>query len=137
MRVIFVGLHNKPHMAPLDNSTKTGKLVNRIIKELPQGIEIVKSNILNTDELVALNETYKYANEWHWTHLPVEDDIIVLLGSATQLIYKNNVRHVGRIIRAAHPASKRSHIAMDEYVMNISLKIKNAITIEIVLKIIK
>jgi len=123
MRVIFVGLHNKPHMAALDSGTKTGKLVNRIINKLPNDIEIIRSNILDTDELVCFNETYKYANEWYWTHLPTIDDIIILMGAMTQLIYKNDVRHIGNIIRIAHPASKRSHKDMDEFVINTAKKI--------------
>jgi hypothetical protein len=40
MRIIFVGLHNKEHMKPLDSKTKSGKLIDRIIKRLPIGHEI-------------------------------------------------------------------------------------------------
>jgi len=129
MRIIFVGLHNKPYMAPLDSGTKTGKLVDRIINELPKNIEIVKSNILNTDEMVSLNKIYKYVYEWYWTYLPVNDDIIVLLGGMTQNIYKKNVRSVGNIIRVAHPASMRSHIRMNEYVDKTTIKIKKRLNI--------
>ena len=114
-------------MAPLDSGTKTGKLVDRIIKGLPDSMEIVKTNILNTEEMVAPNEIYKYTEEWQWTHLPVYDDIIILLGHATQLIYKNNVKSVGRIIRLAHPASMWSHKSMDGYVKKTVVEIKNII----------
>ena len=127
MRVIFVGYHNKPHMAPLDSGTKTGKLIDRVINKLPDNIEIVKTNILDTEEPVSPNKIYKYASEWYWTHLPVSDDIIVLLGNITQIIHKNNVKQIGEIIRTAHPASKRSHKDMDEYVFKVSNKIKKLI----------
>lgn len=130
MRIIFVGLHNKPHMAPLDSGTKTGKLVDRIIKELPKGTEVVKTNILDVEELVPSNQFYKYVNEWYWTNLPVHDDIIVLLGALTQDIHGILQRPSGKIIRVAHPASKRSHVSMDEYVKNVSEKIINTLQVK-------
>ncbi len=34
-RIIFVGLHNKPHRTPLCASTKTGKLIQKIIWQIP------------------------------------------------------------------------------------------------------
>jgi hypothetical protein len=43
MRVIFVGMHNKPGMEPLDSRTKSGKLIDRIINELP--IDCIKTNL--------------------------------------------------------------------------------------------
>lgn len=129
MRIIFVGLHNKPYMAPLDSGTKTGKLINKIIKELPKDIEIVKTNILDVDHYVKINATYNLANEWYWTHLPVYDDIVILLGAMTQLIHKTHVKNVGKIIRVAHPASKRSHKDMNNYIIDVASKINNAIQI--------
>ena len=107
-------------MSPLDSGTKTGKLVDRIIKELPPKTEVVKSNILDAEEMIPVTKMYKYVDEWHWTHLPVSDDIIVLLGAATQTIYKVHSRNIGKVIRAAHPASKWSHVDMNEYVLRVS-----------------
>jgi hypothetical protein len=114
-------------MAPLDSGTKTGKLVDRIIKKLDQNEGVVKTNILDSDVMVHPKEYSKYADIWYWTNLPYDDDLIILLGHSTQDIYKNHVHHKSKIIRAAHPASKRSHVAMDEYVDNIATKINHSL----------
>ena len=123
-RIIFVGLHNKPEMKPLDILTKSGKLINRIIKELPQGYEIIKSNLFNVDYFPIKEDLHQLAMEWYWTHLPVDTDIVVLLGATVH----NNCPHQGaNFLKVAHPASKRSHADMDDYVMRVSFLIKNAI----------
>ena len=125
-RIIFVGLHNKPHMAPLDSGTKTGKLVDRIIAELSKETEIVKSNIFDVDNFPAEGIQFALVGEWYWTQLPDEDDIIILLGQATHLAYKNHcIRKDSKVIYVAHPASKRSHVDMDKYVVDVSKKIKS------------
>ncbi len=113
-------------MAALGSGTKTGKLIDRIIAKLPKDAEIVKSNIFDVDYFPTYSEQYDLALEWHWTYLPTEDDIIVLLGNYTQLIYKRATDDPGiRTIKAAHPASKRGHEAMDNYVKDVVKKIKS------------
>ncbi len=119
-RVIFVGMHNKPHMRPLDIGTKTGKLIRRIVKELPEGTEVVKTNLYDIDHFPNAFEMHDLKDEWYWTHLPVDGDVIVLLG---QFVHKLFSRHLDGIIKVAHPASKWSHKAMDEYVTRTSEKI--------------
>jgi hypothetical protein len=110
-------------MTPLDSGTKTGKIVDRIIKILPADLEIVKSNIINNDSLVSPSEIQKYTDEWWWTHLPVSDDIIILMGAMTQSIYKTNLKNTGSIIRVAHPASRRSNTDIDKYILDVSVVI--------------
>ena len=127
MRIIFVGIHNKPFLKPLDSSTKTGKLIDRIIKKLPADFEIVKSNIIDNDGPVPPNQILDYANEWYWNIEPQDNDVIVLLGVDVQKIHKN-LRQVGNLIKVAHPAYKKSHIAMNEYVEDVACKIKNYCT---------
>lgn len=121
MRIIFVGVHNKPDLQPLCPSTKTGKLVNRIINELPKGFEIEKTNLFNTDYFPEYEEMIDLGNEWYWTNLPTDEDIIVLLGAITHKQFRHNVNN---LIKIAHPASKYSHKDMDEYVLSAAGKIK-------------
>lgn len=40
-RIIFVGIHNKPGMEPLDSRTKSGKIIDEVIAGL-EGRECVK-----------------------------------------------------------------------------------------------
>lgn len=121
MKIIFVGLHNKPNMQPLDSHTKTGKLLDRIIKELPRGIEIIKSNLFDVDYMPCSVDFIKLIYEWYWEYLPIENDIIVLLGA---IVHKEFIFDNGNIVKIAHPASKRSHGAMDNYVVDSVKKLK-------------
>ena len=121
MRIIFVGVHNKPNLEPLCSSTKTGKLVNRIINELPKGFEIEKTNLFNVEYLPEYEDMIDLGNEWYWTNLPTNEDIIVLLGAITHKQFRHDVEN---LIKIAHPASKRSHKDMDEYVFSAVGKIK-------------
>lgn len=121
MRIIFVGVHNKPNLQPLCSSTKTGKLVNRIINELPKGFEIEKTNLFNVDYFPEYAKMIDLGNEWYWTNLPTNEDIVVLLGAITHKQFRHDVEN---LIKIAHPASKYSHKDMDEYVLSAVEKIK-------------
>lgn len=120
-RIIFVGLHSKPHKTPLCGSTKTGKLINRIINVLNTDIKILKTNLFEVEYMPHRREYSQLRHEWYDTHLPTNDDIIVLLGALT---HKEFNYDFGRIIKIAHPASKRSHIDMDAYVEDTAKKIR-------------
>lgn len=119
-RIIFVGVHNKPNLKPLCGSTKTGKLINRVIKELPEDVEILKTNLFNVDYFPLGEDLIALADEWYWTNMPTSKDIIVLLG---QFTHKHFRFEMDNVIKVAHPASKRSHEAMNEYVLKTSQKI--------------
>jgi len=121
MRIIFVGLHNKPEMKPLDILTKTGKLVNRIIKELPAGLDILKTNLFDVEVMPHQSKLPELANDWYWTHLPVDDDIIIVMGNMAHEYFNFQGLNV---IKVAHPASKRSHAEMNDYVEKTANKIK-------------
>lgn len=123
MRIIFVGLHNKPHLTPLCGSTKTGKLINRVIKALDTDIEIVKTNLFEVEYMPRRGEFAILKDEWYWSHLPTDDDIIVLLGAMTHKEF--DWEGVINVIKVAHPASKRSHIEMDSYVVDTVEKINS------------
>lgn len=120
MKIIFVGLHNKPDIKPLDRLTKTGQLIHRIILGLPKDTEVVKSNLFEIDYFPHFKDMLELKNEWYWKYNPDVDDIIVLLG---QTVHKEFNCDIGKILKVAHPASKYSHKAMDEYVTQVIVKI--------------
>ena len=123
MRVIFVGLHNKPKMKPLDSKTKSGRLIDKIIDELPSEIVVQKSNLFNLNGIPNIEFFYKSRDEWYNAFLPTSDDIIVLLGAMTQKEFIHNPQCRG-LVKIAHPASKRSHEQMNDYVLKAVEKIK-------------
>jgi len=115
-RVIFVGLHNKPGMKPLDSKTKSGKLIDRIIEKCRRhGMNVLKTNLFDIDRLPLKEEIQSLSFDWIERTELYKGDIIVLLGAMTH-------EHFPKLpmdktpIKVAHPASKRSHVEMDEYV---------------------
>lgn len=120
-------MHNKEDKLPLCGSTKSGKLIDRIIKEL-KPIECVKTNLYDVDYYPATADKWSLAMNWneridaYWT------DIIVLLGAE---VHKNFIPlSFENIIKIAHPSSKRSRVAMDEYVLGTIEKIKDKLNYE-------
>lgn len=112
-RVIIVGLHNKPGMKPLDSRTKSGKLIDRVIKEL-HNYQVVKTNLFDVDYFPT--ETMQQSElAFNWIEragLNI-NDVVVVLGAATR---KSFPPIPNKTIYIAHPASKRSHIEMNDYV---------------------
>jgi hypothetical protein len=130
MKVFFVGLHNKPHKTPLCSSTKSGKLIDRIINQVfnrngVDGAKWVKTNLFDVDFYPTNDdENWGRATEWWERNKDVEEtDLIVLLGAAVHRDFVNCPYHV-HILEVAHPASKRSHVDMNEYVYDVSAKIR-------------
>lgn len=114
-RVIFVGLHNKPGMKPLDSRTKSGKLIDRIIDQIRHnGMVVLKTNLYDVDYLPEGKEKGELAFGWIERVELFKDDVIVLLGAMVHYDFPNLT--LNNIIKVAHPASKRSHEKMNEYV---------------------
>ena len=114
-RVIFVGLHNKPGMKPLDSKTKSGKLIDRIIEKCRRhGMNILKTNLYDVDYVPEGKEKGELAFDWIDRVELFKGDIIVLLGAMVHYDFPNLT--MDGLIKVAHPASKRSHADMDEYV---------------------
>lgn len=115
MRVIFVGMHNKPNKAPLCSSTKSGKMVDKIIAQV-DGFTI-KTNLFDIDYFPIRSEHDYYANglEYIEAHNISEDDICVLMGKFVQ---ENFPKTNATLIKIPHPSYPRSHEAKAKYVEN-------------------
>lgn len=126
-RVIFVGIHNKPGKKPLDSSTRTGKVIDRIIAGL-RGFECVKSNLFHKDYLPS-EEDIKYRKPYRITHAWVlrvnwnSGDIVVLLGNDVAKIFKKANVNLP-VIEARHPASIWSYLDREAYARAIIRRIK-------------
>lgn len=122
MRIIFVGMHNKPDKIALCSSTKSGKLVDRIA----EGFTHKKTNLYNVEYYPkSEQEKYELAIDWVNRVDPAESDVIVLLGAE---VHRNFIHKSDKIIKIAHPASQWSHEAMNDYVLRAREKIKKYCT---------
>lgn len=105
MTVAFIGLSNKPGKEPLDNSTASGKIIDKIISKL--NTECYKLNLIDfapLDENGKLRYPTKseiqYSLPSFYTKLStLNPDITVLLGA----IVSNSVE-IDNSIVAYHPA---------------------------------
>lgn len=124
MKVIFVGMHNKPNKQPLDSSTMTGKVIDRIIEKIPA--TCIKTNLCDIDyfpkDWLVINDEY---GKWIEKHKPQSNDVIILLGRWVQdnFFYKET-----NIIKLTHPAGIFGTKNKDEYVSGAVAKIKNYCT---------
>lgn len=128
MKVIFVGLHNKPGMKPLDSRTKSGKLVDRTIRFCPIGPEYVKSNLFDWEFIPDKSEWDRWNNDWFNRIDPGKDDIIILLGALTQRAFhaQGNYQMIKKI-RIGHPASMWSLESQRNFVATINGKVREII----------
>lgn len=101
MKIIFVGIHNKPGKSPLCSSTRSGKVVDKIIAEL-QGLNCIKANLFDIDQIPKQEEKAKLKMDFLNNFTAGEDDIFALLGAMVHdefpFVYQKSVK-------LAHPAS--------------------------------
>lgn len=115
-RIIFVGMHRKPGKEPLDSSTKSGKIIDRIIEQISNSaLVIVKSNLYDIERLPEQEEKLLLKQQWLNTYRPQSIDTIVLLGAYVQQDFPTDVR-VRNLVKIPHPASKRSEKETNEYI---------------------
>jgi len=124
MKVFFVGIHNKPDMVPLDSCSRSGKLVDKIIRQL-RGHECIKTN-LYMDANAMLRRAEGSVKRWAEENgYDAQADIIVTLGG----FIRKEFRMAGyrEIVSLIHPASVWSNNEKLGYVMRATDKINEAI----------
>lgn len=122
-RVIFVGVHYKGSLPALCSTTKSGKLIDRIIENIPK-YECIKSNLFSTFILPKDHE-YKralaYAWKTKWDLSPT--DIVVALGDTVQTYLDHvEVKHIS----IPHPAKPWSQDSKFTYVITALALIETA-----------
>jgi hypothetical protein len=112
--VLFVGMHNKPGMEPLDSKTMSGKMIDAVIKGLP--FKCTKTNLFEGEYLPKDFLTINQAGiDWHNKYEPQKSDIVVLLGKWVQ----TNFWHDSfKIINLPHPASCMGNVNKKKYIID-------------------
>jgi len=112
MRIIFVGIHNKPNTKPLDSNTKSGKLIDKIILNLKEH-KCLKTNLFDLDSIPENIEHHQKI--WIDTNNPQKEDVIILLGSN---VHKFFPQVPSKIIKVKHPSAIWSNKEKVNYVKN-------------------
>lgn len=115
--VFFVGMHNKLGRQPLDSRTMTGKVIDRIIIELP--CKCIKTNLCDTDEMPRNQvKIYNHVCNWFKVNAPKPMDLVVLLGTWVQskFVYNRDFDR-DRILKLGHPAGVFGTKNTDEYII--------------------
>lgn len=121
--VLFVGMHNKVGMKPLDSKTMSGKMIDAVIKEL--GFACVKTNLCEVEYFPKDKKEIWAGNlTWNSKYEPTDLSIIVLLG---QWVQKNFLLTTAKIIKLPHPASCMGNVNKEKYVQTAIDRIKNAV----------
>lgn len=112
MRIIFIGIHNKEGMTPLDSKSKSGQLIDRIIEKLP-AYDCIKTNLYDDDEMPVNKNKPGLSLDW-WRRInPLKDDILILLGKEVQ---NNMYYHYSREVYLKHPSVVWSKVNKEKYV---------------------
>lgn len=121
MKVIFVGMFNKPNKQPLDSSTMTGKVIDMIIERIPANC--IKTNLCDIDYFPKDKRLIWACNlEWNKRQEPTSDTVIVLLGGWVQ---RNFLFTEAKIIKLMHPSHIFGTNNKNEYINDAVAKIKN------------
>lgn len=116
MRVIFVGIHQKPYKQPLDSSTKTGKIIDEVIGKLKTNVVVRKTNLYDQDHMPdTIYEKIHLAKEWHDKNQVELFDVVVLLGKEVQ---ENYLQYGEYTICVNHPAS--IYTGKNKYIQNLA-----------------
>jgi hypothetical protein len=118
MKIFFVGMHNKPGKHALDDTTRTGKIVNEIIhRSLMDPAIFEKTNFSDTDKLPREDEM-----DWHMQNYlertkPQAGDLFILLGSWVRFYFKKPTGT--RIIPVRHPSSFIGRTDKEKYITEV------------------
>ena len=107
LRVIFVGIHHKPGKKPLDSSTKTGKVIDKVIVDLnKRAVTCFKTNLYDTNKMPHEEQKRNLSLQWHESARLKETDIIILLGTEVidNFYTPNEIR--GTCLHFPHPSYK-------------------------------
>lgn len=113
-------MHNKQGKQPLDSSTMTGKVVDKIAALVGQ--EFIKTNLCEVEYFVKdFAEINEHAIAWHKKYEPTTDDTIVTLGAWVKDHFWYDSLNV---VSIGHPAGIFGPNNREKYITSAVEKIK-------------
>jgi len=101
MKILFTGLHLRPGFEALDSRTRTGKIIDRVIARLPDGLKCEKRNLYPDFKVPDTAKERQRARDLFFIHHGGDNAIWVLLGKQVQQSLRRNG------VCLAHPGSLR------------------------------
>lgn len=127
MKIAIIGISDKPNCTPLDESTNTGMIINRIINNFPN-IKFYKTNLVNFAPLDEKGKLRYPTTDEIKTHMPhlldnIKDcDFVICLGGKVEKSLKGKIENM---ILIKHPSYiwiyKRKKL--DSYIIDVTNKI--------------
>lgn len=127
MRIIFVGVHNKEGMEPLDSKSRSGKMIDRVIAGLQTEVGLFEADFVKTNLF-----DLPYFPQWqpergmsviNWSNRVgrTNDDLIILLGACVHDAFRNC--KYPNLVRIGHPSGVWSKLKQEEYIINACIKV--------------
>jgi hypothetical protein len=134
VHIYFVGIHNKPGLQPLDSSARSGKLVDEIIKLLPQSQRCFKTNVYidcvpDADDPKNQHGALSADGWLDRTDFNSETDIAIVLGGVVEEAFKLSKLPY---LKLTHPSYVMRIGEQAEYVTDAVMKIYQAINDKLV-----
>jgi hypothetical protein len=132
-RILFVGIHNKPGMVPLDSRTRSGKMIDRVIAGLQTecGLfeaDFIKTNLFDLPYFPSWSpERAMSVMNWSKRVGRTNEDIVILLGACVHEAFKHN--KYPNLIRIGHPSGVWSKLKQEEYIINTCIKVSEVLEV--------
>jgi hypothetical protein len=123
MRIIFVGIHNKQGLQPLDSSTPSGKRIDAIIESFT-GYNCIKANLFDLHYFPLGIDPKAKAEEFSNRMAISEGDIVVCLGKSVCDYLAKRLKCT--VLKCPHP-SPMTQIPKDAYTKDITNRLNNVL----------
>ena len=117
MKICFVGIHNRPGKTPLDSSTRTGKVIDRIIQACGDGFEFEKRNFFDMDRMPTNSEVNGCIN------FVIDDNVFYVGLGAVVRVYLAPLCE-SNFISVHHPSYAIRKGETEKYIKEVVSKIK-------------
>jgi hypothetical protein len=123
MKIVFIGIHNKEGLKPLDSSTDSGKRIDAIIANL-NGIECLKANLFDVSYMPLGVDAKAKAKDFVNRVGIQKEDVAVCLGKTVCDYLAKNLKCT--VLKVPHP-SPMTMIRKDDYIRDVANRLNNVL----------
>jgi hypothetical protein len=123
MKIVFIGIHNKEGLKPLDSSTASGKRIDAIIANL-KGTECLKANLFDVSYMPLGVDAKAKAKDFVNRIGIQKEDVAVCLGKTVCDYLAKNLKCT--VLKVPHP-SPMTMIRKDDYIRDVANRLNNVL----------